>query len=293
MTKRQAFVVMAHNRWEMLFRLLERLDDSRFDVYLHIDADSDVPHDVMQRLENGFSNLTMLQRHRLYWGDVSIVEAEICCFEEVLASGKEYSHIHLLSGQDLPIKSNTGIVEFFNAHDGLEFVEMVDDLTIAHVRCVNVFTRHFGYKPGSSYAAYRIRKTLNKLLHILEKMILMHKWHRRNIDFRKGSQWVSITPRLAGHLVDNREMIVELYRRSFAPDEFFIQTTAWNSEFRDYICGIPTRHIVWERKHTPHPKIFTIDDFDSLTASEACFARKFDSMTDSSIIDKIYEYTKE
>ncbi len=291
--KRQAFVVIAHNRWEMLFRLLERLDDSRFDVYLHIDADSVVPEDVMQKLESGFSNLTLLQRHTLYWGDVSIVDAEICCFAQVLASGRVYSHIHLLSGQDLPIKSNTQIVEFFNAHDGQEFPEMVDDLTIAHVRCVNIFTRDFGYKPGRNYVVYRIRKTTNKLLHALEKMILMHKWYRRNVDFRKGSQWVSITPRLAEHLVQNRGDIVQFYRRSFAPDEFFIQTTIWNSEFKDYICNNKTRLIVWEKKHTPHPRTFTVDDFDSLTASDACFARKFDSDADSAIIDMIYDFTKE
>lgn len=291
--KRQAFVVMAHNRWEMLFRLLERLDDSRFDVYLHIDADSMVPDGVMQRLESGFSNLTLLQRHTLFWGDVSIVDAEICCFAQVLASGREYSHIHLLSGQDLPIKSNSQIMEFFNAHDGQEFLEMVDDLTIAHVRCVNIFTRDFGYKPGRSHVVYRIRKSVNKLLHALEKMILMHKWYRRRIDFRKGSQWVSVTPRLAGYIVDRREEIVRFYRRSFAPDEFFVQTTAWNSEFKDYICDKKTRYIVWERKHTPHPRTFTVDDFDSLTASEACFARKFDSDADSAVIDMIYDYTEE
>lgn len=290
--KRQAFVILAHNRWEMLLRLLERLDDGRFDTYLHIDADSAVPEEVMQRLEGGFSNLTLLQRHTMYWGDVSIVDTEISCFEEVLASGREYSHIHLVSAQDLPIKSNSQIMEFFNAHEGMEFPEMVDDLTIAHVRCVNVFTRDFGRKPGRNNVVYRTRKSLNKILHALEKMILMHKWYRRKVDFRKGSQWVSITPRLAEHLVQHKGQILDFYKRSFAPDEFFVQTTIWNSEFKDYICNTKTRHIVWEKKHTAHPRTFTIDDFDSIIASEACFARKFDSDADSAIIDRIYEYTQ-
>ena len=293
MEKKQAFVVMAHNKWEMLLRLLERLDDSRFDVWLHIDADSVVPEEVQKRLESGFSNLKLLQRHKLWWADVSIVDAELSCFGQVLLSGREYSHIHLLSGQDLPLKSNSGIVEFFNAHDGEEFLELTDELTIAHVRCVNVFTRDFGYKNGKSLVAYRLKKSLNKTLHALEKMILMHKWYRRDTDFRKGSQWVSITPSLAQLLVQQREQIVQFYKRSFAPDEFFIQTAAWNSGFREHISKLPSRHIVWERKHTPHPRTFTIGDLESLKASGACFARKFDNAVDSAIIDQIYEYTQE
>ena len=39
--KKHAYLIMAHNNWKILEKLLILLDDKRNDIYLHIDLKSD------------------------------------------------------------------------------------------------------------------------------------------------------------------------------------------------------------------------------------------------------------
>lgn len=39
---RHAYLIMAHNNWSILSKLLSLLDDDRNDLFLHIDAKSDM-----------------------------------------------------------------------------------------------------------------------------------------------------------------------------------------------------------------------------------------------------------
>lgn len=43
MQNRHAYLIMAHNQWELLLELLKALDDSRNDIYLHIDRKASPP----------------------------------------------------------------------------------------------------------------------------------------------------------------------------------------------------------------------------------------------------------
>ena len=40
--KKHAYLIIAHNNWKILERLLILLDDNRNDIYLHIDRKSDL-----------------------------------------------------------------------------------------------------------------------------------------------------------------------------------------------------------------------------------------------------------
>ena len=39
--KKHAYLIMAHNNWKILEKLLNLLDDKRNDIYFHIDLNSD------------------------------------------------------------------------------------------------------------------------------------------------------------------------------------------------------------------------------------------------------------
>lgn len=288
---RQAFVILAHGKWPLLERLLGALQAPDFDVYLHVDADVAMPSCWEEKLHSCFSNVMLLPRQRIYWADVSLVDLELRCFEQVLASGHAYSHIHLLSGQDLPLRSNEAIVRFFSEHPTTQFVQIYEDATynLTHVRCHYIFTHYFQYKQGSRIS-YRFRRLANQVWHALQKLALVHRWHRRDIAFRKGSQWCSITPDFARSLVEKREDILALYAHNFAPDEFFLTTALSQSPFAADWQNTNLRLICWApKKHTPHPNVFTMKDAETLAASQAFFARKFDEDVDAEIVNKVLE----
>ena len=63
------------------------------------------------------------QRVDVRWGNLRQIKAEDVRFEEALKHGP-YAYYHLLSGQDLPIKSQDYIHQFFDEHQGMEFVRI-------------------------------------------------------------------------------------------------------------------------------------------------------------------------
>lgn len=291
---RQAFVILAHGKWSLLERLLGALQAPDFDVYLHVDADVAMPVGWLERQQARFPNVILMPRQRIYWADVSLVDLELRCFEQVLASGRAYSHIHLLSGQDLPLQSNDAIVRFFSEHPTTQFVHAYEgaENNLTHVRCHYIFTHYFQYKEGSRIG-YRLRRLANQLWHAVQKLALVHRWHRRDIAFRKGSQWCSITLDFARYLLEQREEILALYAHSFAPDEFFLTTALALSPFAAEWQNTNLRLICWApKKHTPHPNVFTMRDAEALKASRAFFARKFDEDVDAEIVGVVLKNTK-
>ena len=81
------------------------LDDERNDIYLHIDKKV-----VLGSLEQDLFRLAkarlfvLEQRLDVRWGDISVVKAELLLLETASMKGP-YDYYHLLSGVDLPIKS--------------------------------------------------------------------------------------------------------------------------------------------------------------------------------------------
>lgn len=118
MFNKHAFLIIAHNKFDQLQLLLDLLDDKRNDIYVHIDKKVRCfPH-----LYTKFAGLNILKnRIDVRWGDVSQIETEILLFETALRNG-DYNCFHLISGVDLPIKSNDYIHNFINLHPNIEFV---------------------------------------------------------------------------------------------------------------------------------------------------------------------------
>ena len=75
---RHAFLILAHNEFQILKILLSMLDDGRNDIYLHIDKKV-----VLGPLEQDLFRLAkarlfvLEQRLDVRWGDISVVKAEL------------------------------------------------------------------------------------------------------------------------------------------------------------------------------------------------------------------------
>jgi hypothetical protein len=105
----------------------------------------------------------------------------------------------------------------------------------------------------------------------------------------KGSQWFTLNERSLYHILRfnaANPRFMRHYRRTIMPDESFFQTILMN-EPSLHINTDPKRFISWLDFHAPSPEILTAADFGRITASGCHFARKFDALVDSDILDML------
>lgn len=96
-----AYLILAHHNFSQLQLLLDLLDDKRNDIYVHIDKkikETVVLNTVKSKL------YCVEDRVNVAWGDISQIKAEYKLFRMAFNNGP-YDYYHLISGDDLPIKS--------------------------------------------------------------------------------------------------------------------------------------------------------------------------------------------
>lgn len=285
--QKHAYLIMAHDNPAVLTALLSCLDDARNDIYLHIDARAAGLFRQMAKWEPSHAGFTLLPSPvEVCWGDISQVEAEYRLFEAASIGGK-YSRLHLLSGTDLPIKSQDFIHAFFDARPSCEFVEIWD--SPAHLRDLRrkvtrryLFTRHLRDKHS---AIHHLTAPLRNAFLILQKMSGCRR--ACEVEFKKGPNWASITPTLCSLLLSKREWVMRRMKQTLCPDEIFLQTILWNSPLKANIypapagCSPAMRRIDWQRGS---PYVWQSSDEAELAAAPELFARKF-ADGDAELID--------
>ena len=285
--RKHAYLIMAHTQPELLRKLLKMLDNERNDIYLHIDSKAkDYPLDeiaaVLQK-----SKCIFTERTDVKWGSYSQIHCEMLLLKEAVKT--EHAYYHLLSGMDLPIKSQNEIFAFFEKYNGLEFVDE-DDAAISEAALSRVkYTHKFYGKAGS------VKDILGALSVKGQKLLGVDKTQKYgNIIFQKGRNWFSITHGLAKLVVEKEDWIQEVFGQSVCGDELFLQTVARNSEYAEKICNpntmpeVPdTRYIDWKRGSNNNPYVFREDDFEELKNTLGLFARKFDLNVDKKIVEKL------
>ncbi len=124
---KHAYLIVAHNERPILERLLSLLDHPRNDIYLHIDAKAKELYEGIKGYKTQHSRLEVIDRRvDVRWGDISMVEVEYTLLESAHQNGP-YAYYHLLSGVDMPIKSQEYIHRFFDENGGRAFVSFWND----------------------------------------------------------------------------------------------------------------------------------------------------------------------
>lgn len=285
-----AYMIIAHNQFELLEKLILALDDERNDIYVHIDAK--VKNFDFERFSKiaKYSKVKFIQdRISITWGDFSQVKCEMNLLKFAVDNEnpeKPYKYYHLISGVDLPIKSNDEIHRFFRENFGKEFIHyssnQVEQSSVNRIKYYHFFRK----KRNAFY------KILAQIVLRAQKLIGVNRLKYTDVKVQKGCNWFSITENLAKYIVANQDKYENIFKHSYCCDEIFIQTIVESSEFKKklFMPNCDNNHfacarlIDWERGN---PYVWRSKDFDEIMASPCMFARKFDADIDSEIIDKI------
>ena len=266
MFQKHAYCIIAHNEPDLLRTLVGLLDHPLNDIFIHIDAKAD-----MERfcdIDCRYSKLVFLDnRISVKWGHSSQIACELLVFETARRAG-HYAYYHLLSGVDLPLKSQEYIHRFLDEENPgrilVSYTDAPDDLQDVRFKTQyhHLFTDKLGIR--------RYRKVRNLVIR-LERLVHF----RRHYPFepRKGSNWVSLPEDFLDWLLPQKEQILKWFRNTWCTDEVFIQSLLAASPFRDRTMD-NRREIRFEGA-VPH--VWTEADKDILLRSEMLFARKFSS----------------
>ncbi len=286
--ERHAYLIIAHDRFGQLRKLVELLDDPRNDIFIHVDAKADFSPEK-SGIACRHSGLTFLKnRVRVHWGGPSIMRVEINLLKEATSRGR-YGYYHLLSGMDLPIKSQDQVHEFFRENAGYEFIDFwrMDEDTLSRVRWYTPFP-----ESERNFIGHAVNKTCRNIQKACGSGI------NGDVDFKCGSQWFSITDEMARYVISQEEWLWKTFGHTIICDEIFLATLAAASPLRDRLYRNPDnppevkasriRLIDWTRGESiRHPWTFRAGDFEMLMNAPQFWARKFDEKVDSEIIDRV------
>lgn len=268
---KHAYLIIAHNEPEILQLLLSSLDDVRNDIYVHIDKKASFDGTMLRTVKSGLHVLPVRMDAR--WGDFSLVEIELLLFQEAYSHGS-YAYYHLLSGVDLPIKSQDYIHRYCDEHQGKEFIGIAQHVSQRELdwRSQHWFVYSRDFQSGNLF-----KKIVRGVLARMQSLI---GYRRTSLQVKKGSQWCSITHDFVQYLLQNKLLIRKIFNHTYCPDELFIQTLCWNSEFKNRIYNPNDefegckRYIKWENGVL---QPLTLQEVDAMLLSSRWFARKFTS----------------
>jgi len=274
---KHAYCIMAHGNWKQLQLLLDIIDDRRNDIYLHVDAKSIGDYTSWGGVSVSDSHLELIKSMDVRWSDISQADVEVTLFRSVLQSGNTYSRIHLISGADLPIKSQDDIHDFFKDKQE-EFINIsTPKQYIRRIKYYHFFVRN--------RRKYLFAELMRKIL-IFVQVPFINRLKNCPLKFAYGANWCSLTQRAVQEIVDKWKLYRPIFTHSTSCDELYKQMillSAGNFEFAKEGC---LRYVDFS-EHKPSPRTLTVDDFDSIMSSHCLFARKFDERVDSEIINKI------
>ena len=287
---KHAYLIMAHNQEELLKTLIQCLDYKENDIYVHLDYKwKNVNIDELCAVVHKSKLIILQDRIDVKWGTFSQIECELLLLKE--ATQNHYQYYHLMSGMDLPLKTQEEIHAFFNENRGTEFV---------HFDAPQVDRETYKRISKYNFIISKNRKLKTRILHnaLMALQIGVDRAKKYGVEFHKGANWFSITDDLAHYVVEKSAWIYEVFRYARCGDEMFLQTLVMNSRFKNSLIdnnfcdnyATIQYCIDW---HRGSPYVFTNDDFEFLVASNMCFARKFDWNIDQEIVRRIQEHVRD
>ena len=293
---KQAYLIIAHNKIEQLKFLLLLLDYEKHDTFILFDKKAKITekqkNDLRQIVTK--SSLFFTKEIPIYWGDYSLVEAEMELFETANKQ-EQYSMYHLLSGVDLPLDTAENIYNFFDNRKEYNFLTMVsDELYIRNKVYERVAFKtmfpHLTVRTVNNNFLRSVLKIYRKFEVELQRIVKVDCFKKFNLELKYASNWCSLNKKAVDILLEEKKLIASIFKNTKVNDELFIPTILQKDQLLNTVYSIeptndkPTdfqgnvRYINWW-DGSPYIWTDSSDDIEQLKRGKALghkFSRKFD-----------------
>ncbi len=279
-----AYLILAHKNPGQLRRLVKAIMDTHVYVFVHVDRKSCMG-EFKGKLD-GLPNVIFCnQQKQVSWGGFGMIEATLELIDTMYSCEVQPDYVHLMSGQDFPLRSNAEMLLFFSENKGGNFLEAH---TIPSPRLYESGLSRIRFKWFIEDEGYHKAAQLVEI----QKQRNMVRPYFEDIQPYNGSQWWSLTGECVQWIYETCRpgyRLYDFYKYTFVPDEMLFQTMLKNSGWNDTIVDDNLRNINWD-EGPEYPKIWRNEDFERLIRSGKLFARKFDEQTDHTIIDRLEKH---
>lgn len=254
---KQAVALLVHQNPEQVNNLISLLEKD-FDIYIHIDKKS--------AIEIASLNCKNVWKQvEVKWGGFGMVEATMLLYKKIIGTDIPYTHVILLSGDSLPVKSTDHISAFLNDNPGVSFLENVKagEVTLERRRLI--------------WYNSDFRKKISGLQRLLYPLMFVRalqrrfKWYRSTKGFeRTGSQWTILAMEHLQHLVNHCNL--PIYKTVAVPDESFVQDHFYNNNIAH------SENLIYANWSIPRgysPEFIDESKHKFLLDSKYLFARKY------------------
>jgi len=283
-----AYLIIAHNELNILNRLIRLIDWPGNSIHILIDSKSTIKKEEIY-CATRFSHVYVhAPGINIMWGGSSMIEAELFLLNTT--SKEHYDYYCLLSGVDLPIKSQQYIHSDLKENEGNEYVGVNE----GWLKRSGEDSRFKVYHPLQNY----VGRTKN-LLWFIERIVVkiqepfVNRYRNSTYRFEGGPQWFCITDSFCRYVLRNEEWIRSTFKYTECSDEIFMQTLLVNSDYYNRVFKPGFNHYDQCRRliefKNGSPYIWRTSDYDRIMNSDAWFARKFSEAVDMNIVNMISE----
>lgn len=289
---RQAIIILAHRDYLQIKNLINYFEGT-CDIFIHIDKGGQLTKKEIMMLSQLPGVHAVKSKYKVHWGGFSILKTEIYMMDIVLKKSTP-SYIHLLSGQDYPIRPLHDFLSFFanttmdgfcscvpmtdneteiSAYDKLQYYVLTDYINGKTIKGNEAIWKFVGWQRKKGIKR-RIPDCFNSIY--------------------QGSAWFSFRKNVVEYIISYTKTHPSFYRRmrfTYVPEETYITTIALNSPYR------LTRHnncriISWKYPGLdPSPIDMKLSEFPLLfTSRKAFFARKISLPQSQEVIDAITQH---
>jgi len=283
---KSAILILAHKNVWQLEKLVERLSTD-FDIYIHADKKWDIDLNTFKKYENVY----FTKRYSVNWGSYTQILSTLTLFKTAFSN--QYQYYMLISGQDLPLKSNAEIKKFLATNNFSNYA-IGEKLPLPAWMGQNGGFDRLNYYFGNDFNKSLIGKLKSKSMYIIQNLQKKFNLKRKRfpIDYYGGPNWINLNNEMLEFIMkflNENKAFLNTFKYTYCADEIWLQTIVFNSGYP--IENNNLRYLEWEET-SPSPKTFAVNDLQSLKASNDLFARKFDENIDKEVINAIYEMTK-
>mgnify|MGYP000073362442 CR=1 FL=1 len=269
---RIAYVLLCHKDAARIIAQVRDLTVAGDSVTIHFDASA--PAADFARLQGALAGNPRVaftpRRLRCGWGEWSLVAAMLLGARTALAAFPEASHVYMISGDCLPIKTAEYAHDLLGRDDA-DWIESVDFFTSGWIKTGMREDRlHYRH-----WFNERSRKRLFYLSLDVQRRLGLRRSPPADLDIMIGSQWWCLrraTVEAVLAFLETRPDVIRFFRTTWIPDETFFQTLVRHLVPDAQIRNRPPTFLMFTDYGMP--VTFHDDHYDLLLGQGYLFARK-------------------
>ena len=268
---KQCLIITAYKSVEMLRCLLKSTHD-HFYCYVHVDKEKWPSFEVLKK---EFCDVVFLHDYAVKWGGQEHLEVVLKMLN--MSLGKEYSYVHIISGEDYPTKPVEEIIAKFDKDE-----KIYCDYDLISSKKHYAYRRYCFYWPYTKFSM-NYKKPWVRYLNLfcvgIQKCFPILQ--RNHIgEFQKiywGFIWGTYPKYAVEYVLNYLKCHHEFWKDLSTckiPEELCFQTILMNSNYREKVVNDNLRYWNFEGGDNSGPVYLNINDIMSDKCNRAIFCRK-------------------